>query len=200
VFPKIRLRNSLTEYGLVAQLFHWLIVALILVQFVLGYVAADLPLGLRKVALLAQHKSVGITILALAALRILWRSVSHHPQTRNGMRWQRWLAAAMHGSLYVLLFMIPISGWLMSSARNFSVSWFGLVTLPDFVEADPRLYQFFRSAHELLVYALAVLAALHATAAIKHHFIDRDDVLVRMLPIILRRSRQPAVSRSEVND
>ena len=85
--------------------------------------------------------------------------------------------------LYALLFVIPLLGWLMSSARNFPVSWFGLITLPDFIEPNRPAYEFLHDAHEFCAKLLAAVASIHIAAALKHHFINRDDVLKRMLPL-----------------
>jgi cytochrome b561 len=81
---------------------------------------------------------------------------------------------------------IPVLGWFMSSARNFPVSWFGLFTLPDFIAPSEAAFKFLRAAHTTLAKILFVLALVHIAAALKHHFIDRDDVLRRILPLRLK--------------
>lgn len=185
----MQLKNDTSRYGAIAQLFHWVIVALVIVQFVLAEKAEELPRGAAKLATLAQHKSVGITILALAVLRLVWRWLGEVPAApARTPRWQQLAAHAAHLLLYGLLIIIPLLGWLMSSARNFPVSWFGLVTLPDFIQPSESAFEFFHEAHELAAKSLFVVALLHAAAALKHHFIDRDDVLRRMLPVKLRNS------------
>jgi len=168
------------------MLFHWVIVILIITQFVLANQEHHLKLGPAKIAILAQHKSVGITILLLAILRLVWRFFGAVPaDPPRAPRWQALLAHSTHYLLYALLFAIPIAGWLMSSARNFSVSWFGFVTLPDLIAPNKAAYSFLHETHEFLANALMYVAILHAVAALKHHFIDRDNVLRRMLPIKL---------------
>ncbi len=187
----MQLKNDSRRYGAVAQLFHWAIVALVITQFVLANKADALPLGAAKLATLAQHKSVGITILSLAILRLLWRAFGKTPEPPPGSaRWQRLAASISHVLLYALLLIIPVLGWMMSSARNFPVSWFGLVTLPDLVRPSEAGFDFFREAHGIAARLLFVLALVHAAAALKHHFIDRDDVLRRMLPMRLRADTQ----------
>ena len=187
----MKLTNDSSRYGLVAQLFHWAIVVLIVAQFVLAKKADALPLGAAKLATLAQHKSVGITILGLAILRLTWRLLGSTPSLPDSTpAWQRRAAHFSHFLLYGLLLVIPVLGWLMSSARNFPVSWFGLVTLPDFIEPNRAAYEFLHDAHEFAAMLLAALALLHVAAALKHHFIDRDDVLRRMLPLPRRSSRR----------
>ncbi|MGH8179305.1 MAG: cytochrome b [Steroidobacter sp.] len=183
----MQLKNDALRYGVVAQLFHWTIVALIVTQFVLANKAGDLPLGAAKLATLAQHKSVGITILGLAILRLLWRLLGTAPALpATTPRWQHRFAHASHFLLYALLLIIPMLGWLMSSARNFPVSWFGFVTLPDFIAPNKAAFDFLRDAHEVAAKTLFVVALVHIAAALKHHFIDRDNVLRRMSPMKLR--------------
>jgi cytochrome b561 len=96
--------------------------------------------------------------------------------------WERALAKLSHLLLYGLIFALPVSGWLMSSAKNFPVSWFKLVQLPDLVAPDEQLFQQMRDLHHVLFAVLVVVALLHVAGALKHHFIDRNDVLRRMLP------------------
>ena len=184
----MQLKNDDSRYGVVAQLFHWAIVALIIVQFILANRAHDLPLGSAKIAVLAQHKSFGITILGLVLLRLIWRWLNVVPgEPKDVPTWQRIAARISHVALYALLLITPVVGWLMSSARNFPVSWFGLVTLPDFIAPSKPAYEFLHETHEFLAATLFWLALLHVAAALKHHFIDKDNVLRRMLPVKLKQ-------------
>jgi cytochrome b561 len=172
-----------TRYSAVAQTFHWIIAALIVTQFTLAWMADDLPLGAHKLGLLARHKSFGMTILMLAVLRLLWRLFNRPPALPDGMsKVERLLATFTHVAFYVLLFAMPLTGWLMSSAKKYSVSWFGLFTWPNLIGKDEHNFDLLRSTHEILSWALFVLAILHILAALKHHFWNKDDVLVRMLP------------------
>ena len=178
----MQLKNTGARYGAVAQLFHWAIVALVITQFVLAKRADGLS-PVAKIGVLATHKSVGITILGLALLRLAWRLFNPVPPQPPGVPgWQQRAAHVSHFLLYALLFITPVLGWLMSSARAFSVSWFGLVTLPDFIAPDKAAFETLHAAHEFMAISLGVLAIVHAAAALKHHFFDRDDVLRRMLP------------------
>jgi cytochrome b561 len=164
-------------------------VALLIVQFVLADRADDLK-GLAKIKPLEDHKSFGITILSLALLRLAWRWMNPVPKTPHTVpRWQQLGAHISHYGLYVLLFTTPLLGWMMSSARNFPVSWFRLFTLPDLVAPNRSLYEFLNEAHEVSAKLIFVLALLHAAAALKHHFIDKDNVLRRMLPLKLKPDR-----------
>jgi cytochrome b561 len=186
----MQLKNSTSRFGVIAQLLHWTIVALIITQYVLATRAENLPRGMAKLSVLAQHKSVGITVLALALVRLAWRWLNEVPAESASMpRWQKHAARASHILLYGLILLIPLSGWLMSSAKAYTVSWFGLVTLPDLVGQDEGLFNFFLKTHHALVFILFCVAILHALAALKHHFIDRDNVLRRMLPMKHRPER-----------
>ena len=176
------LTNSGTRYGLVPQFLHWIVVAMIIVQYVLAEAADELPTGVEKLATLAQHKSVGLTILLVALLRIGWRLFDPPPPPPPMPAWQRLAAAANHWGLYALLFAMPLTGWMMSSASNYPVSWFGLVQLPDLVGPDRGLKHLLEEVHETLANALIALVLLHVAAALKHQFWDRDGLLWRMLP------------------
>jgi len=165
-----------------AQFLHWVIVALLVVQVPLGKVAHELPVGLERLVMMSRHKSVGITILALALLRIAWRWIDRPPPPPPMPRWQEIAARLNHWALYALLIALPLTGWLTSSAAARPVSWFGLVQLPDFVAPDEGLEEAFEEAHEWLVNALLVLVLVHVAAALKHQFFDRDGLLLRMLP------------------
>ena len=174
--------NSSDRYGAVARLFHWLVVALLIVQYVLAESAEELPDGLDKFAMLARHKSVGITILGIAMLRVVWRLIDRPPPMPAMPAWQRAAAFFTHWGLYALLFAMPLTGWMMSSAANYPVSWFGLFQLPDLVGQSEGLEEFFHEAHEILFGILIALAVLHVLAAFKHQFIDGDGLMSRMLP------------------
>ncbi|HET7809350.1 MAG TPA: cytochrome b [Steroidobacteraceae bacterium] len=176
-------RNTTRSWGFLSKALHWLIVLLILNQWIIAERAHSLPKGPALIQALWWHKSFGITILMLAVIRLAWRLMNPVPDLRAETRpWERVLARVSHVLLYALIFAMPLSGWMMSSARNFPVSWFGWVQLPDLVGADPRLYERLNDLHELLFKVLVAVAALHAAGALKHHFIDRNDVLRRMLP------------------
>jgi cytochrome b561 len=178
------LRNTTVRWGALAQAFHWTIVALLILQVTLAEMADDLPNGVRKLTLLARHKSVGITILTLVILRLTWRWLNReHPQLPGNLKpYERRLAHFTHAALYVLLFAMPLSGWMMSSARGFPVSWFGFFTLPDLVPKSRPLYDALMMTHHTLAAVLFVVVGLHVAGALKHHFVHRDDVLRRMLP------------------
>jgi cytochrome b561 len=173
--------NSTTYTG-IAIAFHWLMALIIFIAFPLGVYMHELPLSPTKLQLYSYHKWIGITILLLAILRVTWR-LSHQPPALPASlpRWQQVATHAVHHSLYLLLILIPLSGWLMSSAKGFQTVWFGILPLPDLVAKDKALGDFFQELHEVLNFALLGLVSIHILAALKHHFIDRDGILKRML-------------------
>ena len=177
------LRNTLSSYGSVAKLLHWSIVLLIIAQVVLAKMAEDLPNGLRKLELLAWHKSGGMLIFMLAVLRLGWRLANPQPAPPPGTPgWQRLAASVSHRLLYALILIQPLTGWIMSSYKNYPVSFYGLFQWPDLVAPDEGMHELFEEVHEWLARALVTLAIIHASAALYHHFGRKDDVLRRMLP------------------
>lgn len=175
------------RYGKVANALHWLIAGLIVGQYLLAEMAKHAEEAgrvLAQLALLANHKSIGITVLVLAIIRLLWR-LTHPPSPLPASLsvWQRQVSGLAHWLLYVLLFALPVSGWLMSSAKNYSVSWFNLLALPDFVAADKALAERLGEVHELLGEALLVLAIVHVFAAFKHYLYDKDGIMQRMATV-----------------
>jgi cytochrome b561 len=183
-------QQTSTRYTAVAQWLHWIIAALIVTQFALAWSADDLPLGAHKLALLARHKSFGMTILMLAIVRLSWRFANPAPQLPDRMTpAERLLARATHIAFYVLLFAMPVTGWLMSSAKNYSVSWFGLFTWPNLIGKDEAAFEALKTTHDYLSDVLLAIAILHVLAALKHHFWNKDDVLLRMLPFTRSEKR-----------
>jgi len=177
------LRNTSSGYGSVAKLLHWSVVLLIIAQFVLGKIGSDLPNGLEKLKVMANHKSIGMLILMIALVRIAWKLANPSPALPAGMpRWQRIAAKVSHSALYVLLIAQPITGWITSTTRNFPVSFFNWFQFPNLVGPNDELHERFEDLHHFLAEALLVIAILHAAAALYHHFWVRDDVLRRMLP------------------
>ena len=177
------LRNTTRSWGSLSKALHWLIVLLIISQWVIMQRAEALPLGNAKLQAIGFHKSFGMTILALAIIRLVWRWMNPVPSLAGKTQpWERVFATLSHFLLYALIFALPLSGWLMSSARGFAVSWFGQFTFPDLVAKNDALYRQLQDLHHLLFAALVVVALVHIAGALKHHFIDKNDVLKRMLP------------------
>jgi cytochrome b561 len=177
------LRNTEARWGAIAQAFHWLIAILIVTQGAIGLTMVELGMTPTKVKVFALHKSVGLTILALALLRLAWRLGQRVPRDPPMPHWQYVAARASHLLLYVLILALPLSGWLFNSAANFPLEWFGLVHVPSLTHGlDPVLKSLALRTHVLLFWILAAVVTVHAAAALWHHFRGRDDVLLRMLP------------------
>jgi cytochrome b561 len=182
------LRNSIDRYGAVAQALHWLIVALVITQVTTALLAHDMPFGPHKADMLARHKSFGMTILMLMVLRVLWRLLNPAPRLPDTLKsYERSLAHVSHYLLYALLFAMPLSGWIMSVAKNYPVSWFHLFTWPNPVAPDKALAGTMVEVHETLAWILGGAATIHILAALRHQFVLKDDVLKRMLPAKERR-------------
>ena len=176
------LTNSPNRYGLVTQSLHWLVVVLVIVQFFLAEAVDEMPRGAQKLEWLGWHRSVGLTILVVALVRVTWRTFDRLPDPLPMPDWQRKASLATHWALYALLFALPLTGWMMSSAEGATVSWFGLVQLPGLVVPSKPLGEILHVLHSVLATSLLVLAGLHVLAALMHQFVDRDGLLYRMLP------------------
>ncbi len=179
------LKSDATHWGGLAKFFHWSVVVLLLAQATLGLVMVELPKKPSVITWYTLHKSLGLTILLFALLRLGWRLFDRRPEEPASMpRWQVIGARAGHVLLYALLFAVPLSGWLFDSASALRpLVWWGVVPMPSLTGgAAPDLKALAEEAHELLFWLLALIAAGHAAAALVHHFVDRDEVLRRMLP------------------
>ncbi|HEY2345506.1 MAG TPA: cytochrome b [Xanthomonadaceae bacterium] len=175
-------REPAVRWNRFAQVLHWLIALMIVGMGIVGLTMTLMEPSLDKLKVYALHKSFGITVLVLVALRLLWRISHRAPPPVPMPRWQHVSAQAVHFLLYVLMFAMPLSGWLFNSAANFPLQWFGLVQLPSLWHADPDVKHWAREFHEYGFWTLFALVSLHAAAAIKHHYIDKDETLRRMLP------------------
>jgi len=177
------LRNDGQRYGAVAQTLHWLIAALIVVMFGLGWYMEPLPLGPRKFELYQIHKSLGLTILALAVLRLAWRLFNPAPPLPAHMQpWERRAAHTSHLLLYTMLFAQPLIGFLQSNAANFPIVVWDVVPMPALLSPDEALADQLLALHRLNSNLLLALVLLHVAAALRHHFWLKDDVLRRILP------------------
>jgi cytochrome b561 len=172
----------LDRYGMPAIALHWLTALLIVCGFTLGLSMVGLPLSRQKLQWYAWHKWIGITIWLLTCARLAWRLGHPAPVAPPMPAWQHRAAVIAQVLLYVLLLVIPLSGWLYSSATGVQVVYLGLVPLPDLVARDRELGNVLQSVHVTLNFILLAVVCLHAAAALKHHFVDRDTVLTRMLP------------------
>jgi cytochrome b561 len=174
---------SFPKYGAMSMLFHWLLAVMITLALALGWYMADLPFSPQRVKLFNWHKWLGMTIMLVAALRLLWRLRHPVPSLPKTMaKWEVTLAHVSHAVMYILFFAVPLLGWARSSAAGFPIVYLGLVPLPDLVGKDKALAASLTEAHAIGAYLFAALIVLHVVAAIKHAVIDKDGVLSRMIP------------------
>jgi cytochrome b561 len=180
------LENTEDRYGAIAILFHWSMALLVIGLAALGLYMVTLPdvgFNTQKIMLIIYHKELGVLAFVLLATRLTWRVTHILPQLVAHLPdWQQIAARFVHLSFYALLFALPMTGCLMSSAAGIPVSFFGLFTLPDFVHRDENLFQLLIDIHKWLGYVLILFIVVHAGAALRHHFVFKDDTLRRMLP------------------
>jgi cytochrome b561 len=175
--------NTPTSWGTPAKLLHWAVAALVLVQIALGWAATTWRLSPTKLDLFIWHKSIGMVILALMVTRVAWRFVRITPSLPADMQLlERRAARASHFLLYLLMLFMPVTGWIINSAANIPFRIFRLVPFPTIVEPDKAMADTAAHVHFVLFVVLSMLLLVHVGAALRHHFIKRNDVLLRMLP------------------
>ena len=176
-------RVPMPRYTAPARALHWLMALLIVGLLALGFYMHDLPLSPQKLQLYSWHKWAGVSAFLLLLARLAWRLTHRPPELPSDMPpAMRFAAHAGHLLLYGLMLGIPLSGWLMSSAKGFQTVWFGVVPIPDLVGKDRALGELLTTVHMSLNLLLVAALTGHVAAALKHHFIDKDDILHRMLP------------------
>ncbi|RZL86852.1 MAG: cytochrome b [Variovorax sp.] len=181
----LQLSNGDVSWGAVAKFFHWLVAALIFTQFALGWLATSWRLSPTKLDLFVWHKSIGMLVLALVLMRLLWRLATPTPTPAlpaDMPAWERAAARLSHVLLYAVMIAMPLTGWITSSAAGVPFSIFWLIPLPAIVGPDEHTAELAALAHFSLGLGFAALLVLHIGAALRHHFIKRNNVLVRMLP------------------
>lgn len=184
----LTMKPSSEHYTRPAIGLHWLIALGIAGAFAVGLYMSDLPLTPHKLRIYSWHKWAGVTIFLFVIARIAWRLTHQPPAPPADMpAWQVRAAETTHVLLYVLMVLIPLTGWLMSSAKGFQTVYFGVLPLPDLLDKNVELGDALSNVHKLLNFTLAGLVVLHAAAALKHFFVERDDVLARMLPFLKTR-------------
>lgn len=172
-----------TSHHPIAKALHWFMALVIFGLLALGFVMSGMPLSPEKLQYFSWHKWAGVSIFVLVWVRLAWRLVNPPPPYASSMpRHVQLLAHAGHLALYALMVVIPLSGWLMSSAKGVQTVWFGVLPIPDLLSRDKELGHLLEEVHSLLNWGLMALVAGHIGAALKHHVIDRDDTLTRMLP------------------
>jgi cytochrome b561 len=194
------LKSDVNHWGSLAKIFHWLVVLLIIVQGVLGLYMVGLPKRPSSFWYYNLHKSIGMTVLTLALLRLAWRALDPRPQEpASTPHWQMLAARAGHALLYTLLFAVPLSGWWFDSVTALRpLYFFGLFEVPHIVAANPDLKDFARETHEWLFWLLVLVACGHAAMALVHEFVTKDGTLSRMLPGRERRLTTVPVAATSV--
>ena len=175
------------RYNATAMALHWLLGLAILGSMAVGAYMSDLEISPQKLKLYNWHKWAGMTLLALSVLRLVWRLTHRPPELPPRIAlampaWQVTVHHATHRLMYALFFIVPLAGWIYSSMAGFPVVLFGVLPLPDLVAVNKPLAKSLEDVHGLLAYTLLALVLLHVAGALKHHFIDRDGLLSRMLP------------------
>jgi cytochrome b561 len=179
--------SSSARYHPVAMLLHWVMAVGLIGLIAFGIYMTGLPFSPARLKFYNWHKWAGMALLALAVLRLLWRGVSRPPALPMAVTaamppWQALAHHATHGLLYGLMLAVPLLGWAYSSAAGFPVVWLGVWPLPDWVAPSPELAEALKPLHKVSAFALLGLVGLHAAAALKHQFWDRDGLLLRMWP------------------
>ena len=173
--------NTSNRYGLIFRFLHWLTVALVVGMLMGGAIMTALPSGGLKSLIYDIHKSIGVVIFLVTALRLTWRLFNPPPRELGRSAVSNYLARVLHVCLYILLFLQPLFGMLMSQSFGYPVSVFGWFELPGLIWQAPALGRFFQEVHAVTALVLAVAVSAHAAAALKHHFFDRDRTLMRMM-------------------
>ncbi|MBA2651793.1 MAG: cytochrome b [Tatlockia sp.] len=174
------IKNTQDRFGIIAISLHWIIAPLMIGLIILGLYMVYLPISLEKLRLYGWHKEYGFLVLGLAILRLGWRITNITPQL-SIPAWEEMSARMVHWTFYGFMLVLPMTGWLLTSAAGLPVSFFGLITLPDLILPNSELMPLFQGLHKWLSYALIAVIGLHTAAAMKHHFINKDNVLKRMI-------------------
>ena len=174
--------TSASHYDTTAKVFHWLIVALLIAQYLIGWLMPDIHGGMQPGTPMILHISLGIVILVLIVVRLVWRLT--HPVAPDGSlpRWQQMATEAAHWLLYVLVLVTTLSGWLFASFRGWSISFFYLAPLPMLAGASRAAIKVIDGWHQFAEWALLIVAGAHIASALVHRFVYRDRILQRMLP------------------
>lgn len=176
------LRTDRYQWGAVAKFLHWTVALGLIGNGIWGLLMTGMAFSMRKLNVYALHKSIGLTVLGLFTLRLAWRLYDGAPPDVPVPRWQHIVARATHFSLYAFMLAMPLSGWLYNSLHGYPLQWFKYVNVPALAAKNDDLSHVAGKLHKYLYYLLLLVLSGHVGAALKHHFIDRDNILRRMLP------------------
>lgn len=176
-----------TRYTWPAVMLHWVLGLALLGMFGMGLYMVDLPISPLRLKLFNWHKWAGFTVLAMSVLRLIWRLTHRPPALPEPVAaampaWQHWAHHGTHHALYALFFIVPLVGWAYSSAAGFPIVLFGVLPLPDFVPVDKALAELIKPWHEISAFTMMGLVLLHVAAALKHQFVNQDQLLHRIWP------------------
>lgn len=177
------LSNTERAWGAVAKSFHWLVAVAILAQLMLGTIADEARLSPLKLDLFVWHKSIGVSILLLVIIRVAWRLGNPPPAAPECVAaWEKRLARISHGLLYLLMIVVPLTGWWISDTSRIPFSLYWVVPVPDLMAPDRDLSELAADLHGVLTKLLLAIVIVHILAALRHHFLLHNDTLLRMLP------------------
>lgn len=174
-------KNTDNRFGIITITLHWVMAILIIGLLILGIYMVELPVSLAKLRYYGWHKEYGLLVLGLAIFRLFWRFYNINPRLDLSFL-EKLAARSVHWAFYFFMFAMPITGWVITSAAGLPASFFGLYTLPNIVSPNEETRLLFQEIHQWLGYALILTITMHASAALKHHFINKDNILKRMLP------------------
>lgn len=169
-------------YGTPAKGFHWTIVFLLIVQYLIGWFMPDIHRDMKPGDAMTLHISIGIVILLLTAARLIWRLGNPVPADNSLPNWQRVTSASVHWSLYALVLATTVTGWFFASFRGWSISLFFAVPLPLLAAEGSQTARAIGHWHQSLEWALLIVIGIHVAAAMAHLLIYRDKIMQRMLP------------------
>lgn len=173
--------DDIQNYNTVSRIFHWSVALLILGLLIVGFFMEGMNPEPLKFKIYGWHKALGMVVIGLGVARIIWKHASQSPNSLSThKKWEKMLSKTIHIVLYILIIAMPLSGWIMSSAGGYPVSFFGLFEFPNIVEKNKELGRIANQVHGILAYALVGCVGLHVVGAIKHHVIDKDVTLNRM--------------------
>lgn len=177
----MQIKNTKDTYGVVSQFLHWAIAILILTAIVMGKVAHGMDMSPAKIAMYVFHKSVGITVLALVVVRIIWKFAN--PKTDAGLTPDQASKASYgHGLLYLLMFLMPLSGWILNSAANYPFGWMNLISVPMIPGISKTLQEPAETVHVAMFYILSTVVIGHILMVVYHKRFHQLDLISRMLP------------------
>jgi len=170
------------QYDTTSKVFHWLIVALLAVQYPIGWLMPDIHRNMKPGAPMTFHVSIGLVILTLIVARLVWRLTHRVVPETSLAPWQRVSSEAAHWLLYVLVLATTVTGWLFASFRGWSTSFFYLVPMPMLASENRAAGKLIDGWHQALEWTLLAVIGLHVAAALAHTFVYRKRILQRMLP------------------